>query len=216
VPRTIPTKDTREAQRSSSVVAELLDDPEYALSIPERSEPAIKEDGHGVYHGQIGRPSKYNPEFHCERVLEVMAEGVSKTELCLTLKIAPATLVGWARDHKEFAEAIEFGEVLCEAWWLSQGRENLKNCMFNNRLYSMHMCNRFGWTQRKDIRGAVAHLGQFEHHHTDGEKPEQIDQSKNRTAEVLDILFGAGAIESAAMQAVNPENDEIHPAQADA
>jgi len=216
--RTRPTKDERQEQRESSIVAELLDDPEHALTLPERAPIAVRDTGKGVYYCSEGRPSKYDqdPAYYCERVVEVMATGVTQVELCLELKIHPSTLTNWIKKNPDFADAVAAGEVLCEAWWLSQGRTNLKNTMFNNRLYSMHMCNRFNWTQRKDVRGAIAHLGNFQHHHTADEAPEQIEATEDVTAQVLDILIGAGAIESAAMQPADPEDDEVHSAQADA
>lgn len=100
---------------------------------------------------KTGRPSKYRPEY-CEKVITLMREGLSKTEVCAELDISWDTLARWQKEIAEFSEAIKKGQKLSEAWWMRLGRENLYNKDFKHQLYYMNMKNRFGWCDRQESK----------------------------------------------------------------
>ncbi len=55
------------------------------------------------------------------------------------------------KDHEEYRDVMDEGRMLSEAWWLSQGRENLKTRDFNNTMYIFTMKSSFGYSDRPDI-----------------------------------------------------------------
>lgn len=101
------------------------------------------------------RPTKYEPEM-CIKVLDVMAEGASKEELCLELGINPDTIYDWCSEEsprykKLFSEAVKKGEALSKAWWMKKGRTSLENQKFNSTLWYMNMKNRHKWTDKQEV-----------------------------------------------------------------
>jgi hypothetical protein len=53
-------------------------------------------------------------------------------------------------ESVEFREVVEFGRLLSQAWWLTEGRVNLKERQFNSSLWYMNMKNRFGWSEKTE------------------------------------------------------------------
>ena len=54
-------------------------------------------------------------------------------------------------NDPKFREFIEMGRVLSEAWWMEQGRNNLKAKQgerFDTALYTFITKNRFGWAEK--------------------------------------------------------------------
>lgn len=68
-----------------------------------------------------GRPSKYDPAF-CQRVVDLMAEGRSKTAAAGALGVARSTLHKWADEHEAFSDALSLGEALSAEWWEDKAR----------------------------------------------------------------------------------------------
>lgn len=100
----------------------------------------------------MARPTKYRKEM-CDTVVEMMAEGASKTEVCAELDICHDTLLEWEDRHVEFSEAIKRGIKLSQAWWERQGRLSLKDKEFSYTGWYMNMKNRFGWADKQELTG---------------------------------------------------------------
>lgn len=94
----------------------------------------------------IGRPSKYDPKM-CEKVIELMREGASITEVAGELDISKETLYVWVKeeDKKDFSDAVKRGVGLSASWWEKMGRVNLESRTFSYPGWYMNMKNRFGW-----------------------------------------------------------------------
>lgn len=101
-----------------------------------------------------GRPTKYLPEM-CAKVIELMREGRSKTEVAAELGICWDTLNHWQENNPEFSAAIKAGQRLSEAWWEKIARENLiyspRGTQLNATLWYMNMKNRFGWRDKQEV-----------------------------------------------------------------
>jgi DNA-binding XRE family transcriptional regulator len=96
-----------------------------------------------------GRPSIYTDDMP-QRVIDLMAEGASITEVAAELGVSKDTLYRWEKDDTKqaFSDAIKRGRELSEAWWTGLGRLELYNGKFNHVLWYMNMKNRFGWSDK--------------------------------------------------------------------
>ncbi len=82
-------------------------------------------------------------------VFKEMETGASKQEVKVLLRISNDLFERFMKENKEFSETISYGVELSEAWWLRQGRTNLKNKQFNYGGWYMNMKNRFAWRDRQ-------------------------------------------------------------------
>lgn len=107
---------------------------------------------------QPGRPSKYEPEM-CAKVVDLMREGASKTEVCAEIDITFETLSQWTNTEstyfkQEFSDAVKTGERLSQAWWERLGREgSAEKAKINPAVWIFNMKNRFGWKDRLEAIG---------------------------------------------------------------
>lgn len=88
-------------------------------------------------------------------VLELYAVGGSDVEVKALIYNWRGTFSNdlwnrWIKEDVQFSETIKKGRMLSEAWWVSNGRINLKDKDFNYTGWYMNMKNRFGWTDRLD------------------------------------------------------------------
>lgn len=97
----------------------------------------------------LGRPTKYDPAM-CARVVEMMAEGCSRVEVCADLGICYETFQRWQESHPDFSESVKRGLQACQAWWEREGRTNLKDRDFSYTGWYMNMKNRFGWKDKQE------------------------------------------------------------------
>jgi hypothetical protein len=109
----------------------------------------------------------------CQKVIDLMREGMTLKEVCAEIGIAATTLRDWKdknspRYEKDFDEAYQEGKMYQEAWWLRAGRANL-GCGkdFNTPLFGLYMANMFGWRSGasrddealQEIKKMKEHLG---------------------------------------------------------
>lgn len=109
-------------------------------------------------NNRIGRPTKFK-FWMCERVIELMSMGASKTEVAADIDISWDTMAAWQKENPLFSEAIKAGELKSHAWWEEHARKNLHNKEFNSTLWYMNMKNRFGWRDRQDITSENEKVG---------------------------------------------------------
>lgn len=104
------------------------------------------------------------PEGWEDIILAQCAEGASDVEIRAHLCLLTGKFDhnAWytleARD-KDFKETLKKGEVLCKAWWIKQGRTNMKHYkddVFETALWFINMKNRFGWQDKVEIEHGVA------------------------------------------------------------
>lgn len=97
-----------------------------------------------------GRPTKYNPDY-CQRAIDLLKEGADIAELAYEFDVVQSTIYEWAKNNKEFSEAIKIGRDVAEGWWKKTGRTNIYNKEFNTALWYINMKNRYGWADKKEI-----------------------------------------------------------------
>lgn len=91
-----------------------------------------------------------------EDIISMYKNGASDVEVrCLifekTGKLSYTLWDRWIKEEDEFSEIIKTGKMLSEAWWVKQGRVNLKDRDFSATLFYMNMKNRFKWSDKQEV-----------------------------------------------------------------
>lgn len=124
---------------------------QYMTKDPEK-EAKILEWRHGYHPG--GTPKKMLtdlPENWKEIILENMSVGASQIEVMAKLGISRTVWDRFLDEEPEFIAIVEQGTGLCEAWWMTEARNNLYNHKFQTVLWYMNMKNRFGWKDKAEV-----------------------------------------------------------------
>ena len=102
---------------------------------------------------KTGRPPKYKPEF-CALLIEHMESGLSFESFAGLVKVAISTIDAWVKQYEEFRGAKKLGEAQCRLFWEKLGRAGTLGQIkgFNTPTYIFNMKNRFGWSDRTDLR----------------------------------------------------------------
>jgi hypothetical protein len=69
-----------------------------------------------------GRPTAYRESF-AEELIEFAADGASLKAFAAEKRVARQTLLNWAEQHEEFAEAVEIAKARACAWWEKRARQ---------------------------------------------------------------------------------------------
>lgn len=114
-----------------------------------------------------GRPpitTKDLPVGWKEIVYSMAAQGMSDVEIKVALstsgtkrkiKFHPDLWKALQEREEEFSETIKIAKQLCEAWWLKEGRVNLRAKNFQTGLWYANMKNRFGWRDKHDVEAEI-------------------------------------------------------------
>jgi hypothetical protein len=95
----------------------------------------------------VSRQTEYSPDFPA-RALDLMRNGASLREVAAELDISFADLNAWRNDrrHKEFADALDEGIALAQAWWEKLGRAGAAGKVdINATIWIFTMKSRFGY-----------------------------------------------------------------------
>lgn len=109
-----------------------------------------------------------------DQVLHHMAQGAGIKELAHYLGVSRQTIYDWCDEkhkqyHARFAQAVELGRELSEAWWMRYGRMAMMGRVTAGppSWWIFNMKNRFGWRDRVEIAGsedAPLHIVQKVYH----------------------------------------------------
>jgi hypothetical protein len=84
-------------------------------------EPEIKN---GEYTPKVvrpkyifGRPTKYQPEWMLDKVLDLGLKGSSRAKIAFTLGINYDTLVEWEKRYPEFSDALKMAKLGAQVWF---------------------------------------------------------------------------------------------------
>lgn len=117
-----------------------------------------------------GRPTKYDPEFHPNRYIELSKEGWSQKEIACDFEVMVSTVHNWMQEHPEFLESVTRGTQHLHAWYLRYGRENMGDKFFNERQWA----NLFRLIKGGDPSERCVAFPEFEHAKTSSERAEVI------------------------------------------
>lgn len=87
-----------------------------------------------------------------QAIEEAYANGAADVEIAALLGITIGRFFSLVQEHEPFAALVEKGRTMSQAWWVSQGRLNLKNKEFQSTLYNFNMKNRYGWADKIDTQ----------------------------------------------------------------
>ena len=92
-----------------------------------------------------GRPTKYEPEWMIDAVLEVGRFGGSKEKMAVACRISKETLYEWMEQHKEFSDAVKEATDLSQVWWENAGQSGMLGMVegFNSSGWQFNMKTRF-------------------------------------------------------------------------
>ena len=92
-----------------------------------------------------GRPTKYDPSWMLDKVIEVGSNGGTHAEMCIELGIVVDTFHNWLRLHKPFSEAVKRADTAAQVWWERAAKNGATGQIqgWNPTTYIFHMKNRF-------------------------------------------------------------------------
>ncbi len=85
-----------------------------------------------------------------ETTMNVYRDGGSDIEVCKAIKVTMRKFNEMVANNAKFAEFVEYGRLLSEAWWMEQARYALTNKQFNTPLWAFYMKNKFGWADKTE------------------------------------------------------------------
>ena len=103
----------------------------------------------------IGRPSIYSPRY-INKLINVMRLGASVSQAAAALQISRKTLYKWAKEYKDFGDALDFGRDLSESADIILVRDiALGKIKGSPAMMSDYMRNVHGWSKgTSDTAGA--------------------------------------------------------------
>lgn len=99
---------------------------------------------------KVGRKSKYDPDYHPERAVELMKAGKHMISVAADFDISKATLFEWIEVHPEFSDSIKRGKVHLEAFFyekfLAMGAMPSNLCNVTAMIFLTK--NAIGWSDK--------------------------------------------------------------------
>lgn len=65
----------------------------------------------------FGRPTKYQPDWMLDKVIDLGITGASRAKIALVLGINYDTLVEWERRYPDFSEALKMAKLGAQVWF---------------------------------------------------------------------------------------------------
>lgn len=81
-------------------------------------------------------------------IISLYTEGGSDAEVAASLRVTLKAFYKQMQDNKAFADLVEFGRTLSQAWWERQFRKNVANKNYNSTLLTFYMKNKHGWADK--------------------------------------------------------------------
>lgn len=88
--------------------------------------------------------------------LQQYAEGASDQEVAKELRIPMSRFKRLYSSDEHFRSVIDDGRGHALAWWMKEGRTNLKNKQFSYVGWFQNMKNRYGWADKAEINDGIS------------------------------------------------------------
>ena len=105
-----------------------------------------------------GRPSAYKPEYN-DLALELLSSGGTIKQLARKIGVARSTLYEWEKENEQFSDTLKLGREFAEAYWEEEVQNMMYNREINAPIVKLVMANRFGWTDKQDIKQDITSGG---------------------------------------------------------
>jgi len=103
--------------------------------------------------------SKYDAAVHPMQYIECSRGGMSDVEIAADMGISMPTIKAWSETYLEFNTAYEVGKTLHEAWWLTEGKDNLDNRGYNTGMFKFLTGNKLGYSEKIESKNLHVHAG---------------------------------------------------------
>lgn len=109
-----------------------------------------------------GRPTKFDPEYHCPRIIELGKERYAEAEVAMDFGIAEATLHNWKNTFPEFLEAFNIYRTNLKASLFGSIKSGDSSQFYQGR-YMLSVCLGVRETQeiKQDINATVKTVADF-------------------------------------------------------
>lgn len=97
-----------------------------------------------------GRPSLYDEEFHCIKLLEVMSDYKKSTQsaFCAECEISEKTFQNWVKTHEIFMECYGLGRMIARENWEAEGQIiQHETCMPGTSNHRFEYWRHIGWSR---------------------------------------------------------------------
>ena len=102
---------------------------------------------------KVGRPPKYNKDFHPEDFIRLAKLGKNKKQIAFEWDVCRDTVLDWEKTHKEFSCAIKKGHQFFEAYWINffHDAAHLKRRIDLGAAIWLTK-NTLGWSDKQEIK----------------------------------------------------------------
>lgn len=95
---------------------------------------------------EVGRPTKYKPEYPQVALEYIGTQGKSIVQLARHLEVSRDTIYQWAKDHQDFSDALSQARDWSEAYWEEKFVGFMTDRNTNAPLVKLYFANRFKWS----------------------------------------------------------------------
>lgn len=88
-------------------------------------------------------------------ILEQYGEGCSDMEVAKALGLSMSQFKKMYASDEYFRNTVDDGRGHALAWWMREGRTNLKNKQFNYTGWFQNMKNRYGWADKAEVSDTI-------------------------------------------------------------
>lgn len=89
-------------------------------------------------------------------ILEQYGEGCSDMEVAKALGLSMSQFKKMYASDEYFRNTVDDGRGHALAWWMREGRTNLKNKQFNYTGWFQNMKNRYGWADKAEVSDTIS------------------------------------------------------------
>jgi hypothetical protein len=85
-----------------------------------------------------------------QEVIDLYKQGASDAEVAASQNVTIKSYYKEIENSAAFAQLVEMGRTLSQAFWEGQARKNITNKQFNTPLWAFYMKNKFGWADKSE------------------------------------------------------------------